>query len=70
MQEFVEQSLKENNVWEDYVSRPAYQQNDYVWWINDAKKMNTKKKRLNQIIEELRVGGIYMGMDHPPSRKK
>lgn len=54
---------------EDYKSRPAYQQNDYLWWIHDAKRQDTKEKRLKQMLDELKQGGIYMKMKHAPSRK-
>jgi hypothetical protein len=28
-----------------------------------------RAKRLNQMIDELRKGGVYMRMDHPASKK-
>ncbi|HSH04861.1 MAG TPA: YdeI/OmpD-associated family protein, partial [Anaerolineae bacterium] len=45
------------------------QQNDYLGWINRAKRPATKQKRLNQMLDELEQGGVYMKMDHPPSKK-
>lgn len=54
---------------EDYRARPYYQRNDYLGWIDRAKKPSTRQKRINQMVEELEIGGIYMGMDHRPSRK-
>lgn len=65
----VAQALRESGLQADYDARPAYQQNDYLGWINSAKRSTTKQKRLNQMLEELRAGGVYMNMDHPPSRK-
>ena len=53
-----------------YRERPAYQQNDYIGWINSAKRDETKQKRLNQMLAELKQGGVYMKMDHPPSKKQ
>lgn len=53
-----------------YKQRPAYQQNDYIGWIERAKKQDTKEKRLNQMLAELEKGGVYMNMSHPPSEKK
>ena len=53
----VEQALTEQDLWEDYHARPAYQQNDYMWWINSAKRPETREKRLAQMLEELRKGG-------------
>ena len=62
-------ALENNGVRESYYQRPAYQQNDYIGWITSAKQQKTRSKRLSQMIAELKQGGIYMGMDHPPSRK-
>lgn len=53
----------------DYLERPAYQQNDYIGWINQAKQDATKQKRLNQMLDELKQGGVYMKMSHPASVK-
>lgn len=51
-----------------YDDRPFYQRNDYLAWIGRAAKPATREKRIAQMLDELRRGGIYMGMDHPPSR--
>ena len=32
-------------------------------WINRAKKMETKLRRLEQMLEEVRNGGRYMQME-------
>ncbi len=69
MPEFVLDALTKEGVIKDYNSRPAYQRNDYLLWINSAKREGTKQKRLNQMLDELRVGGVYMKMEHPASRK-
>ena len=53
-----------------FAERPAYQRNDYVGWITRAKLEPTRQKRLAQMLEELRAGGVYMGMDHAPSLRK
>jgi uncharacterized protein YdeI (YjbR/CyaY-like superfamily) len=66
---FVEKALKERGLLDDYRSRSPYQQNDDLLWIHSAKRRQTKEKRLNQMIDELDKGGVYMKMDHPPSRK-
>lgn len=55
---------------QDYLDRPAYQQNDYIGWINQAKQEATKQKRLKQMLSELKQGGIYMKMAHTASAKK
>ncbi len=69
MPEFVLSALEHSSLMDAYNSRPAYQQNDYIGWINAAKLDSTKQKRLNQMLDELQRGGVYMKMDHPPSRK-
>ena len=70
MPDFVEEALTNHGLTDTYHDRPAYQQNDYIGWINRAKRPETKLKRLNQMLDELRAGGIYMRMEHPPSRRE
>lgn len=70
MSEFIKKALSDNGVMDDYLARPAYQQNDYLSWINRAKQEATKTKRLDQMIDELQQGGVYMKMAHPASRKE
>lgn len=65
MPSFVKAALEDNDLMQDYLERPAYQQNDYIGWINRA-----KQKRLNQMLVELKQGGVYMKMAHPASAKK
>lgn len=69
MPDFVKQALEERGLMAEYKARPAYQQNDYIGWINNAKLQETKEKRLHQMLEELEKGGVYMKMSHPSSRK-
>ena len=69
MPAFVRQALTEQGVWEEYNKRPAYQQNDYLMWINNAKHEETKNKRLAQMLQELKTGGVYMQMKHKSSQK-
>lgn len=45
-----------------YGARPAYQQNDYVGWITRARQPETRARRLQQMIDELHRGGVYMHM--------
>ena len=45
-----------------YHARPAYQQNDYVGWISRAKRVETRQKRIGQMLDELEQGGVYMKM--------
>lgn len=67
---FVKQALQERDLMSEYEARPAYQQNDYIGWMNDAKLQETKENRLLQMLEELEEGGVYMKMSHPPSKRK
>lgn len=67
---FVKKALQDKKLMKDYLSRPAYQQNDYIGWINQAKLEATKQKRLNQMLTELKQGGVYMKMPHKASAKK
>jgi len=67
---FVRKALQDRRLLEAYQRRPAYQQNDYIGWINSAKRRDTKEKRLEQMLGELEAGGVYMKMAHPASRKK
>ncbi|UZJ40369.1 YdeI/OmpD-associated family protein [Prosthecochloris sp. SCSIO W1101] len=69
MPDFIVRELEERGLMAEYQARPAYQQNDYIGWINSAKLQGTKERRLHQMLEELEKGGVYMKMDHPPSRK-
>lgn len=70
MPDFVKKALDESGLISAYEERPAYQQNDYIGWIERAKRPETKLKRLQQMLYELKVGGVYMNMKHPPSEKK
>lgn len=67
---FVKQALKKRGLLEAYKKRPAYQQNDYISWINEVKLREIKLKRLQQMLDELEKGGVYMNMDYPASEKK
>ena len=70
MPDYIKQSLEERDLMKDYYDRPPYQQNDYIGWIERAKRGETKEKRLSQMLNELETGGVYMKMDHPASSKK
>lgn len=62
MPAFVRRAIINHDVMSLYKQRPPYQQNDYIMWINKAVKEETKTKRLNQMIEELKDGELYMKM--------
>jgi hypothetical protein len=51
-----------------YRARPAYQQNDYLGWINRAKLPATRDRRLQQMLEELEDGTLYMKMRYRAAR--
>jgi uncharacterized protein YdeI (YjbR/CyaY-like superfamily) len=62
MPQYVAAALKDRGLTPAYNARPAYQQNDYIWWITHAKREETRQKRLDQMLHELASGGVYMGM--------
>jgi uncharacterized protein YdeI (YjbR/CyaY-like superfamily) len=65
----VRDRLTEADVMSDYERRPSYQRNDYLGWIARAKRPETREKRIRQMLDELRSGGVYMKMEHPSSAK-
>lgn len=67
MPDFVLEALEKSKLFDAYRERPAYQQNDYIGWITRAKLPATRRKRLEQMLDELKRGGVYMGMNHHPS---
>ena len=69
MPQDVEEALERHNLMDEYLERPAYQRNDYLGWINQAVRPETRQKRLQQMLDELGAGGVYMGMEHKPSTK-
>ena len=56
MPKFVKEALEERGLMDAYEERPAYQQNDYVGWINEAKRPDTKEKRLKGDAQRTREG--------------
>lgn len=66
MPDFIREALDTRGLMDAYRSRPPYQQNDYIGWITRAKQEETKQKRLNQMLDELRSGGVYMKMKWKP----
>ena len=70
MPDFVRQALEDRGLLEAYRSRPPYQQNDYVGWITRAKKDETRRKRLAQMLDELERGDVYMKMDYRPKGRR
>lgn len=70
MPKFVSDALSRAGLMEAYKARPPYQQNDYIGWITRAVREETKQKRLAQMLDELKRGGLYMKMKHPASSKQ
>lgn len=68
MPDFVYQALVEHGLLKAYRSRPPYQQNDYIGWITLARLEHTRQKRLQQMLDELRQGDVYMKMPYRPRR--
>ncbi len=70
MPDDVRAEIAERDLTDAYETRPFYQRNDYLAWIGRAKRPETRRKRIDQMLDELDRGGVYMGMDHPPSRRQ
>jgi uncharacterized protein YdeI (YjbR/CyaY-like superfamily) len=66
MPPFVERALTERDLLAAFSRRPAYQQNDYLAWIRRAVKLETKQRRLEQMLAELAAGDRYMNMPWKP----
>ncbi|UVK47384.1 YdeI/OmpD-associated family protein [Mesorhizobium sp. AR07] len=62
MPDDVRAALTERGVMVAYEVRPDYQKNDYLGRIGRAKRPDTRQKRLDQMLDELRRGGVYMNM--------
>lgn len=68
MPDFVRDELVRHDLLGVYGSRPDYQQNDYLGWISRAKLPATRQRRLEQMIDELRAGDLYMKMIYHRAR--
>ena len=51
-----------------YRQRPPYQRNDYLSWISRAKREETRRRRLQQMLAELERGDLYMRMRYRPRK--
>jgi len=69
MPAFVRQALLSRGLMRAYRGRPAYQRNDYLSWIQRAKRAETRQKRLSQMLDELKRGDRYMNMVQRPRVK-
>jgi uncharacterized protein YdeI (YjbR/CyaY-like superfamily) len=62
MPETVRSALAKRGLKAAYEARPDYQRNDYLGWIARAKRDDTSQKRLDQMLDELEQGDVYMNM--------
>lgn len=69
MPDDVHEELVSSGRMADYETRPHYQRNDYLAWIGRAATEGTRQKRIDQMLHELEIGGVYMSMEHRPSAK-
>ena len=60
--EDIRQLMHDRGLVEAYQARPPYQQNDYIGWIEQAKRTDTRDRRIHQMLDELKAGGLYMKM--------
>ena len=66
MPDFFREALEARGLMDAYLARPPYQRNDYIGWVMRAKLEATRQKRLNQTLDELERGGVYMKMKWNP----
>jgi len=69
MSDEVAQALQAEDLRDQYDARPWYQRNDYLGWIDRAKRSDTRIRRLRQMLDELRAGDIYMKMAWRPKNR-
>jgi uncharacterized protein YdeI (YjbR/CyaY-like superfamily) len=62
MPAYVKDALQKRGLMTAYKARPGYQKNDYLAWIKGAKLESTRRKRLSQMLAELKGGSKYMNM--------
>ena len=62
MSEYICEALEARGLMDAYEARPPYQRNDYIGWITRAKRPETQEKRMNQMLDELEKGDVYMKM--------
>lgn len=62
MPAFVATALDRAGLRAAYDARLPCQRNDYIGWITGAKREETRRKRLGQMLDELRRGDVYMKM--------
>ena len=63
---FVKGALAARKLTDAYQARPEYQQKDYLIWIQGAKLQDAKRKRLDQMLDELEKGNLFMAAPWTP----
>ena len=66
MPDFIRDALNARGLMSTYLARPPYQRNDYISWVMRAKLEPTRQKRLDQMLNELEGGKVYMKMKWSP----
>lgn len=56
------EALVRRGLMEAFQARPPYQRNDYLGWMDRAKRPETRERRLSQMLDELDAGDRYMKM--------
>lgn len=69
MPEEMKEALKREGLEEAYALRPPYQRNDYIAWVVEAKREETKKSRLEQMLQELRDQDKFKNQPYKMSKK-
>lgn len=70
MPDHVRDALVERGLLAAYEARPPYQRNDYLGWVTRAKREDTRQRRLQQMLDELEQGDVYMNMKWSPGRAR
>lgn len=70
MPDDVRRALAARDLTDAYAPRPAYQQNDYLGWIVRAKRDETRRRRLQHMLDELAAGDAYMKMPYRAKRPR
>ena len=63
---FVRGALAARKLTAAFEARPEYQQKGYLAWIDEPKLKDGKRKRLDQMLEELEKGGVYLAAPWTP----
>jgi uncharacterized protein YdeI (YjbR/CyaY-like superfamily) len=50
------QALEENDAWMGFENWPASQKRQYLYWLETAKRLETRERRINAIVEKAKRG--------------